>query len=586
MTDKAHLAEQHRLYDEVVFYLKSRILIALRLIKNWTIYRTQKFPIDERHRELPIISYSETDLWNRDDNGQNWILTAGKVHNLRIAIRKINGLEIPAGKTFSFWRHIGKPSKHRGYVVGREIREGCIVPTIAGGLCQLSNALYDAALKAGFEIIERHRHTRVVKGSLAEVDRDATVKWNYIDLRLRSPYAFRIEIEMDAEKLLVKFCSDATHGKKDERHSGRMQSAVVLNDCFSCGNFECFKHPDKGSGKTRQAVTTYLVDERWAEYEKFLMENAQSGDYLVVPFLTKSRFKIKRYAWNASKIQNTKSVSVAAVREGLRMRAAIHLKRNIFSAALMRDKALAQVMLKQIPVASNHLVVSQNLLPFLWMEGALGGRTFDVLMTRLPMQTLHERLDFAYKKFPGSATLNDFRAPDELLMAENAALTRARHIITPHTDIVSLFKHKSLLLDWIYPKINRHHAAGKKILFPASSLGRKGAYEMRQLARDLGFTIKILGRAIEEENFWTDVKVEYANKHVFADVQLVVYPAYVEHQPRFLLKAIAMGLPVVATGACGLRESEYISIVPAGDYEALKQKVMEKMGVENIMIET
>ena len=69
--------------------------------------------------------------------------------------------------------------------MGRELREGCLVPSIGGGLCQLSNALYDAALRAGLQVVERHRHTQVVPGSLAESDRDATVFWNYRDLRLR-----------------------------------------------------------------------------------------------------------------------------------------------------------------------------------------------------------------------------------------------------------------------------------------------------------------------------------------------------------------------------------------------------------------
>ena len=32
-----------------------------------------------------------------------------------------------------------------------------------------------------------------------------------------------------------------------------------------------------------------------------------------------------------------------------------------------------------------HVTLTQNLLPFLWRSGVLGGRTFDVLMTRLPL---------------------------------------------------------------------------------------------------------------------------------------------------------------------------------------------------------
>ena len=42
------------------------------------------------------------------------------------------------------------------------------MPSIGGGLCQLSNAIYDVALRAGLQVVERHRHTQVVPGSLAE----------------------------------------------------------------------------------------------------------------------------------------------------------------------------------------------------------------------------------------------------------------------------------------------------------------------------------------------------------------------------------------------------------------------------------
>jgi glycosyltransferase involved in cell wall biosynthesis len=64
----------------------------------------------------------------------------------------------------------------------------------------------------------------------------------------------------------------------------------------------------------------------------------------------------------------------------------------------------------------------------------------------------------------------------------------------------------------------------------------------------------------------------------FENVHLVVYPAYVEHQPRLLLKAIAAGIPVVASTACGLMGSENVKIIPIGDYAALKQAVIFYLG--------
>ena len=75
-----------------------------------------------------------------------------------------------------------------------------MISTVGGGLCQLSNALYETALGAGFEIVERHAHSRVVPGSRAVLGRDATVFWNYVDLRFRSPHAFRIEARMSERR--------------------------------------------------------------------------------------------------------------------------------------------------------------------------------------------------------------------------------------------------------------------------------------------------------------------------------------------------------------------------------------------------
>ncbi len=100
---------------------------------------------------------------------------------------------------------------------------------------------------------------------------------------------------------------------------------------------------------------------------------------------------------------------------------------------------LAESYAKRLGYEMLHVVVQQNLLPYLWKNGHLGGRTFDVLMTALPMAELQKRLDAAARLHPESTTLGDFRADEDLLRAETEALKHARSIITPHTDIARLF---------------------------------------------------------------------------------------------------------------------------------------------------
>ena len=275
------LLNKHNLVAETKFHLKSFILIVKRQLQN-SVSRISQFSDQSQLKSQPVISFSESDLWNKDDNAQNWILTAGKIENLRIAVKCINGVEVPANQVFSFWKHVGNPNLGKGYVVGREIREGCIIPTIAGGLCQLSNALYDAALKANFEIIERHKHTKVIKGSLAEQNRDATVKWNYVDLRFKSHHAFRIEAELSFDKLIVKFKS-AEKATSPVNNSNTLLQSSKLNDCYSCGNFACFKHPDRTIIKQEKAITTFILDERWIEYEDYIKSIATNKDFFIVP---------------------------------------------------------------------------------------------------------------------------------------------------------------------------------------------------------------------------------------------------------------------------------------------------------------
>ena len=183
--------------EALLFRFKSSLLQIRRRFNDATGPRVRKYSPGDALAERPVIAESKTLLWT-ETGPEERFLVAGKIQNLRLAVSEIDGVEIPAGEVFSFWKNVGRTTRGRGFVPGRELREGCIIPNIGGGLCQLSNALYDAALKANFEIVERHAHTRVIAGSLAEQGRDATVFWNYVDLRFCSPQPFRIET--DSEK--------------------------------------------------------------------------------------------------------------------------------------------------------------------------------------------------------------------------------------------------------------------------------------------------------------------------------------------------------------------------------------------------
>jgi hypothetical protein len=564
----SHTPDKHTLLSEISFRCKATGLMFKRGFKNLLV-ELERYPSGSKLKDQPIVASSISELWNPDDTDHNRILTAGKIQNIRLAAKHLNGIEIPAGKVFSFWRHVGSPTARNGYVIGREIREGCIIPTVAGGICQLSNALYDAALHANFTIIERHRHTKIIKGSLAERNRDAAVKWNYLDLRFKSVCDFRIEVELTEQLLIVKFKSNGLRDRGTIVEETKLH-ASKLNDCFSCGNFDCYKQ--KGSpSKMPQSTTAFVADNLWPEFENYIISRAGDGDYLVIDGGKTSQVRSRD---DQTKL-TIKSIRSSSLLKKIQSRL-VYRTENIFSKSLHFDKHFARLAAQQLPVEADHVVVSQNLLPYLWEDGHLQGRTFDVLMTRLPMELLHERLAFAHKKFPYSPTLNDFRASNHLVNLESIALTKARNVITPHAEIAQIFKNKAVKLDWCRPKMMKTYSLGTKILFPASAVARKGAYEIRRLASELNLNIVVVGKAIEHDDFWNGMKIEYLREESFENIALVVYPTYVEHQPRLMLKAIEAGIPVITTPASGVAASDLVTLVPMGDYEMFKEVVAKK----------
>jgi hypothetical protein len=334
----------------------------------------------------------------------------------------------------------------------------------------------------------------------------------------------------------------------------------------------CFKHPDKTGVEQEIATTTFILDEKWPEYDKYVSQTATKADHFILPLKKNRWIKTNRYNWAAAHPQKTKATQFQGLFRALQLRFAPKNKNNVFELSLQLDKKIAKAAARQIPIDATHVVIAQNLLPFIYETGALGGRTFDVFMTRLPFEKLHERLDLAFAFHNESQTLNDFRASKELIALENKAFTSARKIITPHSELAAIFKNKAVKLDWQIPAIPNGQPNGTKVLFPASAVGRKGAYEIKRLAKELQLELVISGPTIETAHFWQDLKIEKFNGD-WRQIGLVVYPTYVEHQPRLLLKAVAQDIPVITTTASGLEPSAQVEVLEINNFEQLKNAV-------------
>lgn len=498
-----------------------------------------------------VIAESITPLWTSELASEQELL-AGKIHNLRIAIKNIDGIEIQPHEMFSFWQQIGRPSQWKGYMEGREIRQGCIIPSIAGGLCQLSNALYSIALDAGFEIVERHAHTQIIPGSLAEIGRDATVFWNYVDLRFKVNRAVRIEANLTHNSLVLKLKGERGNYPSSQ---GDVQDRETIGDrhnCVSCQVSSCFRNIPHSKRRSDFGKTAFLVNEYWIEYDRYIQSQRSSHDILGIP-LDGHRFHKNNYKWTQDGFAKVGKATLTTLMRAWQSRNLPPQGKSIQSLFLKYDQKLAKNFAALLTYDVTHVVVMQNLLPWLWQAGVLQGRTFDVLMTRLPIDILQERLDLVYRLHPESPTLKDFRASESFAKIERQALQQASKIITPHSEIASLFADQVVPLDWHIPELKSIPTKGNKILFPASTIGRKGAYEVREVARKLNLELTVLGNELEGDDFWKDVTICRANSQDCLDqVGLVILPAFVEHNPRILLRAIACGIPVIASSACGL----------------------------------
>src|SRR3989337_693852 len=111
--------------------------------------------------------------------------------------KAVDGKVLQAGAEFSFNRTVGSWSADRGYVKAPVSYDGELIPSWGGGVCQVSSTLYNAALLAGLEILERHRHRFPAR--YVPPGQDAAVAQLDIDLRFRNPYRWPVRIEAEAE---------------------------------------------------------------------------------------------------------------------------------------------------------------------------------------------------------------------------------------------------------------------------------------------------------------------------------------------------------------------------------------------------
>ena len=107
--------------------------------------------------------------------------SSSRLQNIKTAVSMINGYCLHDGETFSFNEVVGERTRERGFKKAPAYSGGDVTEEVGGGICQVSTTLFNAAVKADMEIVERHNHSLTV--GYVDRGKDAAVNWKSQDLK-------------------------------------------------------------------------------------------------------------------------------------------------------------------------------------------------------------------------------------------------------------------------------------------------------------------------------------------------------------------------------------------------------------------
>lgn len=129
----------------------------IRNIKD--ILSDEKIAKKQISEELPNIVKSNSSILIRKLHGVDIKLQENKVTNIELACKKINGIVIKPGETFSYWKVVGKTTKKEGYKEGLVVTRQGLKSGFGGGLCQMANMIHWLVLNSPLTVTELHHHS-------------------------------------------------------------------------------------------------------------------------------------------------------------------------------------------------------------------------------------------------------------------------------------------------------------------------------------------------------------------------------------------------------------------------------------------
>jgi vancomycin resistance protein YoaR len=203
--------------------------------------------------------------------------SAARIQNVKVAAARFHGVVIPPGEVFSFNQFLGNVSAEEGFAEGLIIVGNRTEKGVGGGVCQVSTTAFQAALRAGFPILERYPHGYRVsyyeRGLGAGYDAAVFTPWADLKFRNESKGHLLIETYYDPAKVTLTF---KFYGTPDGRQVTIGRSQIGAPVPHAADLYEPDPEGELKEGQVKQVE--YAIDGATISFGRTVTRN---GDTLI-----------------------------------------------------------------------------------------------------------------------------------------------------------------------------------------------------------------------------------------------------------------------------------------------------------------
>lgn len=159
-----------------------------------------------------------------------WEGTKDRQINVAITTKYASNVILAPGEVYDFDAQIGPRTEDRGYkLAGGITGPGVLEDVLGGGICQVSTTLFNAALEAGLDIVERRNHSLFI--SHYPLGRDATVSAGSPNMRFRNDTENYILVRGASDGITTTFVIYGTPtGRKVDIQTGDFYDVTPMEE--------------------------------------------------------------------------------------------------------------------------------------------------------------------------------------------------------------------------------------------------------------------------------------------------------------------------------------------------------------------